>query len=243
MKMLICLLRSSAQIWLLLQSDDHRFVKCLLPFDHLWTNENIGRDVFIVCCSKTTPWVLYLFYVAFVVCRRTRSIFDVVVRVVQSIQRKDMEAGRSIGNSVLRWLDPTKPSAQVGVHSGKPPISSICISKYAASRSQLLRTGRSIVRITDQVKRGRSFFTPWNIPMKTFPTIGMMMQPMKPAGLNGQYRHASRYIPNSSAIGHSRIIGGAEGVLRKDIAQWMLHTWWAITSKNLPVCICDDQFF
>ncbi|CAL9138425.1 unnamed protein product [Musa acuminata subsp. burmannicoides] len=156
--------------------------------------------------------------------RRTRSIFDVVVRVVQSVQHKDMEAGRSIGNSVLRWLDPTKPSAQVGVHSGKPPIRSICMSKYAASRSQLLRTGRSIVRITDQVKRGRSFFTPWNIPMKTFPTIGMMMQPMKPAGLNGQYRHASQYIPNSSAIVHSRIIGGAEGVLRKDIAQWMLHT-------------------
>ncbi|RZR84784.1 hypothetical protein BHM03_00011664 [Ensete ventricosum] len=157
--------------------------------------------------------------------RRTRSIFDVVVRVVQNIQHKDMGAGgRSTGNSVLRWLDRTKPSAQVGVHGGRPPISSICIPKYAASRSQLLRTGRSIARITDQVKRGRSFFTPWNIPMKTFPTIGMMMQPMKPAVLNGQYRHASHYIPNSSAIGHSRIIGRGEGVLRKDIAQWMLHT-------------------
>ncbi|WOL19527.1 hypothetical protein Cni_G28325 [Canna indica] len=154
---------------------------------------------------------------------RIRSVFDVVVKVQQSIKKRNIEAGKNVGNSSLWRLNNVKPSTQVVVNAVKPPTSSINIPRYAATRSRLLATRRSIVRITDHVKRGRSFFTPWTISMRSFPTIAMMMRPLKPAGLNGQYRHVSQYMPNSPAFQH-RILGSSEGVFRKDIAQWMLHS-------------------
>lgn len=62
------------------------------------------------------------------------------------------------GISFSGGFDQMKPSSQINVHSGKPPRS-IDISKQCSAASN-----------SDQVKRGRSFSTPWNIPMRTFPT-------------------------------------------------------------------------
>ncbi|KAL6548060.1 hypothetical protein OROHE_009765 [Orobanche hederae] len=44
---------------------------------------------------------------------RTRYAFDVALRVHTTIQEKDIEVGRNLGNWILRWLDKIKPEAQI----------------------------------------------------------------------------------------------------------------------------------
>ncbi|XP_042438862.1 uncharacterized protein LOC122024319 [Zingiber officinale] len=154
--------------------------------------------------------------------RRVRTVFDVAVKVHQNIQKQDLAAGKNLGNWILRYLDKAKPSSQIIARAGKPQTTSSSIPRHAMIPTYRLRTQRSITRITDQVRRGQLFFTPWGFRMRAFPTIAMMMHPMNPVGWHGQYRHVSSVPSNLGAFEHGEI-GRFEGVFRKDIAQWMMQ--------------------
>nr|GFA61940.1 peptidase S8/S53 domain-containing protein [Tanacetum cinerariifolium] len=52
--------------------------------------------------------------------RKTRSIFDVALKVHREVQQRDIEVGRNLGNWILRWLDKMKPSANIRVTKPKP---------------------------------------------------------------------------------------------------------------------------
>ncbi|KAG6536283.1 hypothetical protein ZIOFF_001334 [Zingiber officinale] len=153
---------------------------------------------------------------------RVRTVFDVAVKVHQNIQKQDLAAGKNLGNWILRYLDKAKPSSQIIARAGKPQTTSSSIPRHAMIPTYRLRTQRSITRITDQVRRGQLFFTPWGFRMRAFPTIAMMMHPMNPVGWHGQYRHVSSVPSNLGAFEHGEI-GRFEGVFRKDIAQWMMQ--------------------
>ncbi|CAI5946261.1 unnamed protein product [Closterium sp. NIES-65] len=45
--------------------------------------------------------------------RRTRAVFRVALTAVETIQHRDIEIGRSVGNFLLRFLDRMKPSAHI----------------------------------------------------------------------------------------------------------------------------------
>lgn len=45
--------------------------------------------------------------------RRTRNVFDVALTVHKEIQTRDLSAGRSLGNFILRFLDRMRPSAHI----------------------------------------------------------------------------------------------------------------------------------
>ncbi|XP_038974686.1 uncharacterized protein LOC103714579 [Phoenix dactylifera] len=153
--------------------------------------------------------------------RRTRSVFDVAVRVHQSTQQRPIEVGRNFGNWILRWLDRVKSSAQIRAQPTRLLTCSNHIPKNVASSGHAFRYQRPIFHSKYQERKVRSFFAPWNIHLRSFPTIAMMMQPLRPAGMNGQYRHASHYMPSSSALDYR--IDRVQSIFRKDIAQWMLR--------------------
>ncbi|KAH7433529.1 hypothetical protein KP509_07G073500 [Ceratopteris richardii] len=51
--------------------------------------------------------------------RRTRNVFDIALKVHKEIQSRDLSAGRSLGNFLLRFLDRARPSANIrGTPSG-----------------------------------------------------------------------------------------------------------------------------
>ncbi|GJP37775.1 hypothetical protein CLOM_g22190 [Closterium sp. NIES-68] len=45
--------------------------------------------------------------------RRTRAVFGVALTAVETIQHRDIQIGRSVGNFLLRFLDRMKPSAHI----------------------------------------------------------------------------------------------------------------------------------
>ncbi|XP_059642135.1 uncharacterized protein LOC132284085 [Cornus florida] len=158
---------------------------------------------------------------------RTRAIFDVALRVHQGIQERDIEVGRNLGNWILRWLDKMKPSAQIrGISPGKPPsgghVNADMTKQFTKSSHQKTRgefqkfSGKSIDRESD-----RHLFTSSRRSLPdSFPSVAMMMRPAKPSGTNIQYRQMSICGPETSRLNYGR--PGFQGVIRKDIMQWML---------------------
>ncbi|CAK8561727.1 unnamed protein product [Lathyrus sativus] len=152
--------------------------------------------------------------------RRTRSVFDVAIKVHQNIQERDIEVGRNLGNFILRWLDRMKPSAQI--HGGSPTngaSSSIRTTKLQAKYSNLKRPSYYTL-----FKRGsnKRLFTPsTSIWPKPFPTIASMLRPPNPAGTTTHYRYLSNY-PRDAFRSNCNAYWPA-GVIRKDIMQWMLQ--------------------
>lgn len=155
--------------------------------------------------------------------RRTRAVFDVVLNVHRRIQQRDIEVGRNLGNWILRWLDRMKPSAQIRISSsGKSPTNHGATTSVPKTTHQNANSVQgSTSRSFDRESGRHSFITSTNIWPKAFPTIGMIMRPPKPTGTNTHYRHLSIIGPN---YGRGRF--EFEGVIRKDIMQWMLQKWW-----------------
>jgi hypothetical protein len=153
--------------------------------------------------------------------RRTRIVFDVVLRVHQTIQQRDLEVGRNLGNWILRWLDRMKPSAEIRAPPNQLLAGSRYDPKHLTSSSQPLTTQRPDLQFRHHGNKLKSFFSPSNLPAKSFPTIAMMMRPMKLAAMNHQYRHLSYYSPCLPEMQYRN--GRTQGVFRRDIAQWMLQ--------------------
>ncbi|KAL1315776.1 uncharacterized protein [Arachis hypogaea] len=151
--------------------------------------------------------------------RRTRAVFDVVVKVHRNIQDRDIEAGRNLGNTILRWLDRMKPSAGIrGPPSGSLPSgsSSEKLTKNSAGASNNKPTGYfgSFKKDSD-----RHLFT--SLRQRPFPTISMMTRPPNPARTSVHGRNLSIYAPEISSSNYRMNESG--GVFRKDIMQWMLR--------------------
>ncbi|KAL2348911.1 hypothetical protein Fmac_002911 [Flemingia macrophylla] len=146
--------------------------------------------------------------------RRTRGVFDVAIKVHQSIQERDIEVGRNFGNFILRWLDRMKPSAQI---RGPPP--SNCGSGEGLGKNAAAG-GTSSNKTSGMLKKDsdRHLFTS-SSRTKPFPTVGRMIRPPNPAGTTTHGRHFSVSMPQN--VGSNYRMNWSGGVVRKDIMQWM----------------------
>ncbi|XVE65326.1 hypothetical protein DITRI_Ditri07aG0172100 [Diplodiscus trichospermus] len=154
--------------------------------------------------------------------RRTRAVFDVALKVHQNIQLRDIEVGRNLGNWILRWLDKIKPSAQIRASSHQKPHqhhgnASKNIPNQVTN-SSTLKTPGSILTPRNHEADRHLFSSSTNMWPKPFPTIAMMMSPTRAAGNMTQYRNLSINGPYTLRLNCAR----GEGVIRKDIMQWML---------------------
>lgn len=155
--------------------------------------------------------------------RRTRAVFDIALKVHQNIQQRDLEVGRNLGNWILRWLDKMKPSAQIRPPSHQKPqhgtgSANMNITKQVNNSS---KTPRSLQTPRNSEADKRLFSSSTYMLSKSLPTIAMMIRPPKAAGNMTQYRHLSINGPHTLRLNYTR----GEGVIRKDIMQWMLHNW------------------
>ncbi|URD96719.1 hypothetical protein MUK42_32212 [Musa troglodytarum] len=151
--------------------------------------------------------------------RRTRSVFDVAVKVHKNIQQRDKEVGRNLGNWILRWLHRMKPSAEICPPVLEEPTSTSNISKHAASSSQPLGAKEANNKAPKK-SDGQVLFTPLNSRSTSFPSMSMMLQPRNSMDWNCQQRRISRSTPYGISFQQRR---GLAGVFRDDISQWMLH--------------------
>ncbi|XP_043715353.1 uncharacterized protein LOC122663774 [Telopea speciosissima] len=154
--------------------------------------------------------------------RRTRVVFDVAVRVHINIQQRDLEVGRNLGNWILRWLDHMKPSAHIRGPLGNPPSVGYTFKHVTNSSSQ--KPPWSIQRFRNRVmNRGTvgRLTTSMYVWPKSFPTLATILLPSRSTGANIQYRNlcfSGTYLP-----GPNYGKGRSDGVVRKDIMQWMLQ--------------------
>ena len=191
----------------------------------------LGVLLFKILCYHILDVILFkifcISYFSFVLRRRTRAIFEVALKVHLNIQQRDLEVGRSLGNWILRYLDKMKPSAQIRSHSAAKLPSSVSASttmtEQLPNSSHRKTTGNfQKFRTGGDIESDRHLFTSSrNMWPKPFPTIAMMMRPAKPAGTNIQHRHLCFSGPDVSRLSQGR--GGFEGVIRKDIMQWMVR--------------------
>ncbi|XP_010505056.1 PREDICTED: uncharacterized protein LOC104781951 [Camelina sativa] len=150
--------------------------------------------------------------------RRTHQIFDVALRVHKNIQQRDMEIGRNLGNWILRGLDRMKPSAQVILPKHKEP--SIDKAK------RVLDSTRLKPHVSTQTPQNREvdrhlFMSLRNFRSK-YPIASMMMiKPPRTTGTTTQYRPYTAGA--SSMIQPIYARDGFNGVIRKDILQWMVQ--------------------
>lgn len=105
--------------------------------------------------------------------RRIRTVFDGAVSVYRTIQERDIEVGRNLGNRILRWLDRMKPEAQIRGQSPPPP-------KINSNTTNQLNNQP---KPTDK-KSDRHLFTASRSILPKNPTIAMMMQPARSIGHN-----------------------------------------------------------
>ncbi|XP_065880173.1 uncharacterized protein [Euphorbia lathyris] len=155
--------------------------------------------------------------------RRIRTVFDVALSVHQNIQQRDIEVGRNIGNWILRWLDKMKPSAQI--RGPQPPnLPTNSSSKMNMSKqvtNSHLKTPGSIQTSRNQDSSRHLSTASRNMWSKPFPTIRMMIQQQRSAGRVTQCRNLSIQGPKMASSNFIDRARGCEGVLRKDIMQYI----------------------
>ncbi|KAL3361803.1 hypothetical protein AABB24_014592 [Solanum stoloniferum] len=140
--------------------------------------------------------------------------------VHRKVQERDIEAGRNLGNWILRWLDKMKPSANIR-GSDNNAITSATKQLRNSSHSAKPEAFQKYGAGKDKESSSRHLFTSArNTWQKAYPTISMMMKPRSPAGTNIQYRQFNTVLPTSfKPMNHAK--HGFEGVIRPDILQWI----------------------
>ncbi|KAG2326698.1 hypothetical protein Bca4012_035635 [Brassica carinata] len=152
--------------------------------------------------------------------RRTHQVFDMALRVHKNIQQRDMEIGRNLGNWILKGLDRMKPSAQVLRPKQIEPTSTAGKAAKRLLDSTRLKPHANTKTPSQSNEVGRHLFLSLrNLRPKFTPTISMMMKikPPRPVGSSTQYRPFS----DSSPVNPIYARGGFDGLIRKDILQWM----------------------
>jgi hypothetical protein len=151
-------------------------------------------------------------------CRRTRDVFGVAVSVHKNIQQRDLEVGRNLGNTILRWLDRMKPSAEIRPHPPGPPNGSSERFRNLSSTNRSAGAQKTASKTSPHDSSGKMLFSRLNLRPKSFPILPTMMQPNR-INAGSQCRHIS-YSPLPSLIMKRKLL--TEGVFRKDIAQLMV---------------------
>ncbi|ESR46008.1 hypothetical protein CICLE_v10002623mg [Citrus x clementina] len=141
--------------------------------------------------------------------------------VHRNIQQRDIEVGRNVGNWILRWLDRMKPSAQIhGPPEKLPHGPSMNMTNHGMKSSNPKTPGVQTSR--NKESDLHLFSSSKNIwPKLPFSTIAMMMRHPRPAGTITQYRHLQTNGSDQLSLNYNR--NGFDGVLRKDIRQWLLQ--------------------
>ena len=154
---------------------------------------------------------------------RVRAAFDIALKFHRNIQQRDIEVGRNVGNWILRWLDRMKPSAQIhGPPEKLPHGPSMNMTNHGMKSSNPKTPGVQTSR--NKESDLHLFSSSKNIwPKLPFSTIAMMMQHPRPAGTTTQYRHLETNGSDLLSLHYNR--NGFDGVLRKDIMQWLLQKW------------------
>ncbi|KAL6629764.1 hypothetical protein ACP70R_029529 [Stipagrostis hirtigluma subsp. patula] len=148
--------------------------------------------------------------------RRTRDVFNVAVSVHKNIQQRDLEVGRNLGNTILRWLDRMKPSAQIRPHPPGPLNGSSEKFRHLSSTSRSSGAQKTTPKTSPQ--DGKMLFSRLNIRPKSFPVLPTMTQPNRISVSNQCRRISYSSFPSTTA----RRKDFMEGVFRKDIAQLMV---------------------
>ncbi|KAI3823591.1 hypothetical protein L1987_05030 [Smallanthus sonchifolius] len=141
---------------------------------------------------------------------KTRTVFDVTLKVHREVQKRDIEVGRNLGNWILRWLDRMKPAAQI--QAGSP-------AQYTSNTiripNKLLSDSRHRITASGvwyQESRRRLVTSSRNLLLTAYPTISKLLRRQELVMNNIQYR---RLV--------SRPNGFENGVIRSDIMQWLSH--------------------
>ncbi|XP_062224201.1 uncharacterized protein LOC133922750 [Phragmites australis] len=149
--------------------------------------------------------------------RRTRDVFNVAVSVHKNIQQRDLEVGRNLGNTILRWLDRMKPSAEI---RPRPPGLSNGSSeqfRHLSSTSRTAGAQKTTSKASPRDSSGKMLFSRLNIRPKSFPVLPTMTQPNR-ISVSSQCRRIT-YSSFPSVTAKRKDL--MESVFRKDIAQLM----------------------
>lgn len=138
-------------------------------------------------------------------------MFDAALKVHRTVQERDIEVGRNLGNRILRFLDRMKPEAQI---RGSPPPAP------KANTKQLNNSQGGVPKSTDK-DSDRHLFTASRSFLPKTSTISIMMKPTSPIGHNIHYRQygsggSDFFTVNNTRFGHGE-------VLRNDIRHWSMH--------------------
>jgi hypothetical protein len=153
-------------------------------------------------------------------CRRTRDVFNVAVSVHKNIQERDLVAGRNLGSTILHWLDRMKPSAHIRPQQQLPS------SKPISSPPKVQKPSATYKALPDSSSNGKVLFAPLNIRSKilsSVPFTRIMRQGRLSAMNCNEFRRIS--VPTYCSVSRLGVEkkGLAEGIFRKDIAQWMMQ--------------------
>ncbi|CAH9060841.1 unnamed protein product [Cuscuta europaea] len=167
--------------------------------------------------------------------KRTRDVFDVALNVHQKIQERDLEAGRNLGNWILRWLDKAKPAANIRGRPLHPPHSRIDNGNRLSTKQQVRTTSTKKFdhpngqEQQENNSNSRHLFTSSSSSLrntmllpKTFPTVAMMMRPAgTPTSIHHQYR---QFISSNWRLVDSTkadLGNFSHNIIREDIMQWI----------------------
>ncbi|KAK8940784.1 hypothetical protein KSP39_PZI009901 [Platanthera zijinensis] len=160
--------------------------------------------------------------------RRMRGIFDVAVSVHKNIQHRDLEAGRNIGNRILRLLDRIKPSAKIRGSVGKQ--SNVSSNTEISTPSPNLN---SVGKPPDISSNSSAEITTKSLNLNNSLTGGVHRPSNKSSvqGVDDGRRHFTSLSTNSvpaiimtkkvKQTGIYALPHSYNGVFRKDIALWM----------------------
>ncbi|KAJ8773958.1 hypothetical protein K2173_009389 [Erythroxylum novogranatense] len=156
--------------------------------------------------------------------RRTRAVFDAALQVHHNIQQRHI-LGRNVGDLILRWLDSMKPSANIrrtSLTALKNARSNMKMTKWDSVSSHLKSSGSMQAYGLQESKR-HLFTSSKNVWAMSLPTI-TLTRPFRPAGSVIQYRHLSFWDPGMLRpdYGYGGL-SGSDGVIRKDIMQYLLQ--------------------
>ncbi|GER35447.1 hypothetical protein STAS_11726 [Striga asiatica] len=157
--------------------------------------------------------------------RRTRSVFDIALKVHLKVQERDIEVGRNLGNQILRWLDKMKPEAQIRGPTPSGPHANTNMTQQSGPSQHLNNQGGGFPKPNSRSagkESDRHFFTATrSMWPKHFPTISMMMRPMGPTGQNTQYRQYGTRGPELFSVDYGKF--GFGQILRNDLKQWVSY--------------------
>ncbi|KAJ0616062.1 hypothetical protein HanRHA438_Chr02g0085081 [Helianthus annuus] len=140
---------------------------------------------------------------------KTRTVFDVTLKVHREVQKRDIEVGRNLGNWILQWLDRMKPAAQI--QAGGPIQYTSNTMRIPSKRlSDYRRRITAPAGVWYQESRKRLATSSRNLLLTAYPTVSRLLRRQVPVTSNMQYR---QLVSSGN--------GFAKGVIRDDIMQWL----------------------